>query len=66
LETWLGEDHNLSLLQAAIAKDDDVARRVPAAVSEIGAMCAAEQARLRKKAFALGRRLFRDKPKTFI
>ena len=63
LETWLGEDHNLSLLQAVIAKDDDVARRVPGAVSEISAMCAAEQARLRKKAFASGRRLLRAKAK---
>lgn len=63
LETWLGEDHNLTLLQAAIAKDDSVARRVPGAVAEISAMCAAAQARLRKNAFALGRRLLRrNKP----
>jgi hypothetical protein len=65
LETLLGEDHNLTLLQEAIAKDEDVTKRVPAAVTEISAMCAADQARLRKKAFALGRRLFRHKPKVF-
>lgn len=57
LETWLGVDHNLTVLQLAIATDREIARRVPGAVGEIVAMCAVEQARLRKKAFAIGRRL---------
>ena len=65
LETWLGEDHDLTVLQAALAKDRDAARRVPAAVREMTAMSEAEQAKLRKKAFALGSRLLRQRPKAF-
>jgi hypothetical protein len=65
LEAGLGEDHNLTMLQAALAKDADVARRVPAAVREIGAMSTRVQARLRRKAFALGKQLFHNRPKLF-
>ena len=65
LETRLGEDHNLSMLQVALTKDDDLARRVPGALRELRAMSTAVQAKLRQKTFALGKRLFADRPKAF-
>jgi CHAD domain-containing protein len=65
LAQWLGDVHNLTLLQTAIETNEDIARRVPAAVREVAAMCATDQVKLCSKAFALGRRLLRHRPKAF-
>ena len=64
LETWLGEHHNLSVLQTTIA-DDVGLRRMPADVHELAAMSSAVQTEFQRKTFTLGERLLADKPKVF-
>ena len=65
LERWLGEDHNLSLLQATIGDDRDLRRRVPTAVREVVMRSRSQQTTLRRKSFALGERLLTERPKAF-
>ena len=64
LQTWLGEDHNLSVLESAIS-DDARLRRMPADVRELAAMSSALQTELRRKSFTLGQRLLAERPNVF-
>jgi CHAD domain-containing protein len=66
LETWLGDDHNLSMLQVAVADAGELTRRVPGAVRELAAMSATLQGRLRRKEFALGKSLLAHRPGAFV
>src|SRR5260370_40922017 len=62
LETWLGEYHNLFVLRMRVARTPSL-RRMKAAVRQLKAAAAGSQEGLRRKAFALGKRLFARKPK---
>jgi len=64
LQTWLGEHHNLAVLQMTIA-DDVGLHRMLAEVRELAAMSAAVEMELQRKAFTLGERLLAEKPKVF-
>jgi hypothetical protein len=64
LETWLGEHHNLVVLQMAMA--DGVAfQRMPAQVRAMAALSITVQGELQRKAFRLGQRLLAERPKAF-
>jgi CHAD domain-containing protein len=65
LETWLGEHHNLSVLQAAIADDDDVRHQDRGALRALMMMSGNMQRTFARKAFTLGRRLLDGRPGTF-
>jgi CHAD domain-containing protein len=65
LERWLGEAHNLSLLQATIGDDRDLRLRAPKAVREVMVASRNLQTALRRKAFDLGNELLRERPKAF-
>lgn len=65
LEAWLGEHNNLTVLQARIAADDDVRHRAPEALRVLVVMSGRLQSTLRRKSFALGRRLLTERPKAF-
>ena len=65
LETWLGEAHNLSLLQMTIGDDRDLTHRLPGAVREVMASSRDLEAALRRKAFALGKELMTQPSKSF-
>jgi CHAD domain-containing protein len=62
LETWLGDDHDLALLRAAIVAAPRKFRRARAATIVLGCITRA-QSRLRTLALAHGRRLFSDNPR---
>jgi hypothetical protein len=64
LETWLGDAHNLHVLQEIVSHDPAL-RQLPREVRELTTIAAATQEELGRKAFALGKRLHREKPKTF-
>jgi hypothetical protein len=64
LERWLGEDHDLSVLQTALS--DDKGRHPPAGLRELGAISDDLQTGLRRKSFALGERLLAEKPTVFV
>src|SRR6266849_10373290 len=64
LETWLGEYHNLFVLRMRVARTPSL-RRMKTDVQELTAVAAASQEELRRKAFALGKRLFARKPKQY-
>ena len=64
LQTWLGEDHDLYVMQETIA-DDIRLHQMPAAVRALAAMSSAVQTALRRKSFTLGKRLLADRPKAF-
>jgi CHAD domain-containing protein len=64
LETWLGDAHNLHVLQGIISHDPAL-RQLPRDVRELTTIAAASEEALVRKAFALGKRLHGGKPKTF-
>ena len=64
LETWLGDDHNLALLRAAILGVPDTFGEARTTALVLGCIVKA-QASLRQKALTLGRRLFGRKPAQF-
>jgi CHAD domain-containing protein len=64
LETWLGESHNLFVLRMRVARTPSL-RRMEADVEELTAAAAGAEEELRRKAFALGQRLYARKAKQF-
>ena len=64
LETELGDDHNLVVLEATLRGCRDL-RSMRAAVRHIDRLAARMRRPLRRRAFALGRRLHARKPKAF-
>lgn len=64
LETELGEDHNLVVLGATLRGCQDL-RGMRAEVRQVEKLAARMRPPLRKRAFALGRRLHRRKPRAF-
>jgi hypothetical protein len=64
LQTWLGEDHDLSVMQETIAGDIWL-HRMPADVRALAAMSSAVQTAIRRKSFTLGERLLAERPKAF-
>ena len=64
LETWLGEDHDLSVLETTLA-DGRGRHRMDAALREFGAISSAEQTDLRRKSFTLGERLLAEESRVF-
>jgi CHAD domain-containing protein len=64
LETELGDDHNLVVLAATLRGCRDL-RSMRAAVRHIDRLAARMRRPLRRRAFALGRRLHARKPKAF-
>jgi hypothetical protein len=62
LETWLGEHHDLFVLQMTMA-DDVGCQRMPAQVRALAALSRTVQAGLQRKAFRLGQRLLVERPK---
>jgi|SRR5579862_3053372 len=65
LETWLGEDHDLSVMLTTMA-DEKRRHRMPAALREVKAISDDLQTSLRRKSFTLGERLLADKPPVFV
>jgi CHAD domain-containing protein len=65
LETWLGEHHDLEVLQATIAGDEDLRSRLRGALAAVTMMCRSLQRTLRRKALPLGRRLLAKPPKVY-
>jgi hypothetical protein len=61
LETWLGEDHYLTVLRTRILSADGAASAV-----RLKALVEREQNALRRKALSLGSRRFRQTPKRFV
>ncbi len=64
LETALGEDHNLVVLGATLRACRDL-RSMGSQVRQVEQMAARMRPPLRKRAFALGRRLHEKDPRTF-
>jgi len=64
LETWLGELHDLFVLQTTM-RDDTGLQRMRADVRTLVAMSSAVQTELQRKSFALGGRLLAARPKAF-
>jgi CHAD domain-containing protein len=64
LETELGDDHNLVILAATLRGCRDL-RSMRAEIRQIDRLAARMRQRLRRRAFALGRRLYGRKPKAF-
>jgi CHAD domain-containing protein len=64
LETWLGEDHDLFVLRTTLEGAPQL-RSIGGDVARLTAMTVEGQRQLRRKAFALGRRLHARKPKAF-
>jgi CHAD domain-containing protein len=64
LETELGDDHNLIVLAATLRGCRDL-RTMRADIRQIDRLAARMRQPLRRRAFALGRRLYRRKPKAF-
>ena len=64
LETWLGEHHNLFVLQMTMA-DDVGFQRMPAEVRALAALSRTVQAEFQRKAFRVGQRLLVERPKVF-
>jgi CHAD domain-containing protein len=64
LETELGEDHNLVVLGATLRGCRDL-RSMHADVAQVAQLAARMRPPLRRRAFALGRRLHRRKPGAF-
>ena len=62
LETWLGEHHNLFVLQMTMA-DDAGFQRMPAEVRALVALSSTVQAEFQRKAFRFGERLLVEGPK---
>jgi CHAD domain-containing protein len=65
LETWLGEHHDLAVLQATLAGDEDLRSRFRGALAAVTVMCRSLQRTLRRKALGLGRRLLAERPKAY-
>lgn len=65
LQTWLGDDHDLSVMQATIAGDVRL-HRMPADVRALAAMSGTLQTALRRKSFTLGERLLAETPGVFV
>jgi CHAD domain-containing protein len=65
LETWLGEDHDLAVLQTTMA-DDRGRPRMHAGLRALGAISSAVQKDLRRKSFTLGERLLAERPPAFL
>lgn len=61
IETWLGTDHNVVVLCAALSKD----RSVPG-VDRLERVAARYQAELRRKALARAKRLYAEKPRDYL
>ncbi len=64
LETELGDDHNLVVLGATLRACRDL-RSMRAEIRQIDRLAARMRQPLRRRAFALGRRLYSRKPKAF-
>jgi CHAD domain-containing protein len=64
LETWLGDHHNLFVLQTTIANDAGL-QRMPADVRELAAISIVAQEQFQRKSFTLGERLLVERPKVF-
>jgi hypothetical protein len=65
LESWLGEHHNLTVLEEKLEKNPE--RFGDREAIEIFlALAAAEQRKLAQDSIALGRRLYQQKPKQFV
>jgi CHAD domain-containing protein len=64
LETWLGEHHNLEVLSTRLAADA-VSRRKPKEAELCRELIAGLQRELRRKALALGQRLYSERPEVF-
>ena len=65
LQTSLGDEHNLLVLRTAVVGAQALAA-MDREIAELSAMTVARQRQLQRKAFALGRRLHRRKPKAFV
>jgi CHAD domain-containing protein len=65
LETWLGDDHNLIVLQEKLSKEPDK-YGAPEEVGLFLALAAREQQELRANALVLGQRLYEEKPRLFV
>jgi hypothetical protein len=64
LETELGDDHNLVVLEATLRACDDL-RSMNAAIRQVGRLALRLRQQLRRRAFKLGRRVYVRKPKAF-
>ena len=64
LETQLGDDHNLVVLAATLRVCPEL-RSMRAEVRQIGRLAVRMRDALRRRAFALGRRVYRRKPRAF-
>jgi len=64
LETWLGEHHNLEVLAARLAPHA-AGRRTPKEARLCRSLIRELQRELRRKALALGQRLYRERPELF-
>jgi CHAD domain-containing protein len=64
LETELGDDHNLVVLEATLRGCREL-RSMRAEIRQIDRLAARMRQPLRRRAFALGRRLHARKPKAF-
>jgi len=65
LESWLGEHHNLAVLQERLEKNPESSGDREA-IEIFLALAAAEQRKLAQDSIALGRRLYQQKPKQFV
>ena len=64
LETWLGDDHNLAVLQAQIAAADRLTQEEVEA-SGVAMLADRRQQTLRRRAVTVGRQMFKRAPKEF-
>jgi CHAD domain-containing protein len=64
LETELGDDHNLVVLEATLRGCREL-RSMRAAIRHVGRLAARMRHQLRRRAFTLGRRLYVRTPKAF-
>jgi CHAD domain-containing protein len=64
LETELGDDHNLVVLEATLRGCCDL-RTQGAAIRQVGRLATRMRQQLRRRAFTLGRRVYGRRPKTF-
>lgn len=64
LDTLLGDDHNLLVLRTELGRAAHV-RSVESGLREVAAISMARQQQLRRNAFAVGRRVYRGRPKQF-
>jgi hypothetical protein len=65
LETWLGDHHNLAVLQEKLEKDPERFGDSEG-IKLFAPLAASEQQELARNAISLGLRLYEQKPKQFV